>query len=78
MMLWASTPSWLSAAGIVWDIAGAFALARGYFFMTEAQAKSQSGTYWGASIPAMRAISETRLETKFGLLQLLSVRSKKG
>lgn len=63
--------SWLSAAGIMWDLSGAIALARGFFFNTDEQLGRQFGSYYGANPSAYRAFFEQRLDTKFGLSQLL-------
>jgi hypothetical protein len=61
----------LAAAGIAWDISGAIALSRGFFFVSDDKLRRQAGSYWGSNPPAMRAFCEQRLDTRFGLGQLL-------
>jgi hypothetical protein len=61
----------LALAGIAWDISGAIALSRGWFFVSDERLKAQTGSAWGANPAAGRSSAETRLDTRFGLGQLL-------
>jgi hypothetical protein len=62
--------SWLSAAGICWDISGAFFLSKG-LLLSDDKLRQQAGTYWGANPSMIRAYCEQRIDTKFGLFQLV-------
>lgn len=63
--------NWLSAAGIAWDISGAIAISRNWFFISNEKLERQAGSYWGASPATARSYVETRLDTRFGLAQLV-------
>ncbi|WP_299935029.1 hypothetical protein [uncultured Nitratireductor sp.] len=67
-----AAPSWLSTAGIACDISGAVALARGLFFVPDEKLRRQAGSYFGSNPSAYRAFVEQRLDTRFGLAQLLA------
>lgn len=72
MLDWSYTAvNGLSLAGIAWDFSGAIALSRGWFFVTDAGLKRQAGSAWGTNPATARAFAETRLDTRFGLAQLL-------
>lgn len=71
MIDWAFQPNWLAASGILWDLSGAFALARGWLFATDERIKRQSGSYYGASPAMSRAAAEQRLEYRLGFSHLL-------
>ncbi|WP_163268742.1 hypothetical protein [Chelativorans alearense] len=66
-----AAPSWLTAAGIACDISGAVALARGLFFVPDEKLRRQAGSYYGSNPSAYRAFVEQRLDTRFGLAQLV-------
>lgn len=68
---WTLPVSWLTLSGIAWDISGAIALSRGWFFVRDEVLKRQASSYWGASPAQGRAFAETRLDTRFGIFQLL-------
>jgi len=61
----------LSAAGIAWDISGALALSMALALIPDERLQAQAGSYWGTNPTAFRAYCEQRLDTRFGLLQLL-------
>ncbi|OKP79649.1 hypothetical protein BTE77_05985 [Ensifer adhaerens] len=67
----AATVPWLATAGIIWDLSGAIALVRGFFFTSDRQLEQQFGSYWGANPSAYRAFFEQRLDTRFGLTHLI-------
>ncbi|WP_426231081.1 hypothetical protein [Pararhizobium sp. DWP3-4] len=72
MMEWsATTATWLSAAGICWDISGGILLSKG-LLMSDNSLSMRSGSYWGSSPPAVRGLCEQRIDAKFGLWQLLA------
>jgi hypothetical protein len=63
------TPSPLAATGIVWDIFGAVALAKG-LIVDDDTLRRRSGTYFDLSPPAVRGLCEQRNDARFGLWQL--------
>lgn len=71
MEVWSGPISWLAMAGIAWDISGAIALSRGLFFVGDEQIKLQNATYWNANPFKQRAEAEARMDTKYGLIQLV-------
>ena len=72
MLDWSNTAiNGLSLAGIAWDFSGAVALSRGWFFVSDARLKRQAASAWGTNPATARAFAETRLDTRFGLGQLL-------
>lgn len=62
--------SWLSVAGICWDISGGVLLSKG-LLMNDDQIRRRSGSYWGSSPPAVRGLCEQRIDAKLGLVQIL-------
>jgi hypothetical protein len=62
--------NYLGAAGLVWDIAGAWLLSRGMWIEDKSVMKlSSSG--WGFSTSLLRSYCEQRLDTKLGLQLLI-------
>lgn len=62
--------SYLSASGLLWDLAGAWYLAKAFIFSKDDAIRAQSGTYYDLSVPVLRALCEQRLEAKFGVIHL--------
>ncbi|WP_346891457.1 hypothetical protein [uncultured Roseibium sp.] len=65
-MLWNENPNYLSGAGLVWDIAGAYLLGRGLLVADKA-IMDLAKTKWSFSASILRSECEHRLDTKFGL-----------
>lgn len=63
------TPTPLAAVGIVWDIFGAYALAKG-LILDDDTIKRRASSYWDLSPPAARGLCEQRIDAKFGITQL--------
>lgn len=68
---WITRPTWLVAAGIVWDLSGAFALSKGWLFASDERIKRQSGSYYGSNPATSRAYAEQRLESQLGFKHLI-------
>lgn len=71
MISWlANNASWLSAAGVLWDISGGILLSKG-LLMSDEQVTRRSGSYFGMSPPALRGLCEQRIDARLGMYQLL-------
>lgn len=68
---WLVQPNWLTTVGVIWDLSGAYALARGWLFVSDERLKRQSGSYYGASPAMSRANAEQRLDARLGFAHLL-------
>jgi hypothetical protein len=63
-------PNYLSGAGLVWDIAGAYLLARG-LWVNDRSIFDLAASGWGFTSAIVRSGCEHRLDTKFGLWLLI-------
>ncbi|MDW9415161.1 hypothetical protein GOB46_08995 [Sinorhizobium meliloti] len=66
----ADAATWLSAAGICWDISGGVLLTKG-LVLADGQVRRRAGSYLGSSPPAIRGLCEQRIDARYGLCQLL-------
>lgn len=64
------SPNYLSAAGLIWDIAGAYLLGRA-MLADDRAILDLAGTGWGMTLPILRNGIEHRLNTRFGLSLLI-------
>ena len=59
--------TWLAVAGLLWDMAGAFFLAKALIFVRDFDLRRRSGTYFDLSIPLLRSLCEQRRDARYGL-----------
>ncbi len=70
-MLSNDAPNYLSGAGLVWDIAGAYLLGRG-LWVTDRSILDLASSGYGITLPILRSSCEQRIDTKFGLWMLIT------
>ncbi len=66
-----SNSSPLAAAGAIWDLVGAFYLAKALIFNPDQSMRRQAGAYWDISIPLLRSLCEQRIDARFGIAMLM-------
>lgn len=64
--------NWLACVGLLWDLAGAYFLAKALVFSKDHLIRRQSGTYMDFSLPLLKAQVEQRIDARYGLSQLAS------
>ena len=60
-----------SVVGLIYDIAGAIALAAAIFLNSPAKIAHLAGTYWDSSSPAIHALAEQTVDARLGLVLLV-------
>lgn len=68
---WFIRAPWLTIVGIVWDLSGAYALARGTLFASPDRIRRQNASTWGTNPAMARARVEQTLEARLGFAHLL-------